>query len=350
MSGKLHNIQALRAIAVFLVMAIHMQVNELRASSDPLLSQWLYHGVSGVDVFFVISGFIMVWITRGRFGGLQRITDFLFSRATRIYPPAWIWTTVAIVAYAAAGNLAERIELHGLWPSYLLYPTDEPPLLGVSWTLIHELYFYLVFSLFLLGRETLLPVWLALWAGIVVAAKLSGLGGENPWALLVFHPLTLEFIAGAGAALILTRWRPPLPWLIFLAGVLAMAIGWIMLGERGPRRYPDEWGRVLAFGPGALLMVAGAAAMDLTGRFRPPALLTRIGDWSYTLYLSHLLVIATLAHGWMRFAADGVWDNLIMLSAMAILPLFVAAIAYYTIEKPVNDVAHRLRKRWFRSG
>src|SRR5262245_8557401 len=79
--ARLVNIQALRAVAVLLVLAVHMFANEQRAAGDPILPQWFYHGVSGVDLFFVISGFIMVWITRGQHQSPAAAGSFLFARA-----------------------------------------------------------------------------------------------------------------------------------------------------------------------------------------------------------------------------------------------------------------------------
>src|SRR6185436_2658128 len=84
--ARLANIQALRAVAVLLVVAVHMFANEQRAAGDPILPAWFYHGVSGVDLFFVISGFIMFWISRDQHGRAEAAGSFLFARAARIFP------------------------------------------------------------------------------------------------------------------------------------------------------------------------------------------------------------------------------------------------------------------------
>ncbi|MBO6729399.1 MAG: acyltransferase, partial [Maricaulis sp.] len=124
MTSKLSNIQGLRAIAVLLVLAVHIQYNEARTDAEALLTPWLLHGVAGVDLFFVISGFVMVWITSSPDRSIN-IARFLFNRAARIYPAAWLWTTVAILGFAAAGTLGMWLEQSGLVFSYLLLPQEN---------------------------------------------------------------------------------------------------------------------------------------------------------------------------------------------------------------------------------
>jgi exopolysaccharide production protein ExoZ len=345
--GRLSNIQALRAIAVLLVMAIHIHFNEQRASSDPLLPGWFYHGVSGVDLFFVISGFIMVWITRGSHGSAPAVGGFLFSRAARIYPPVWLFTTLAIAGFVVAGTLQEWTKDHSILFSYLLFPHEFPPVLGVSWTIIHELYFYLVFAVLLLLPARFLPFGLALWGAVVGLGEWLKWDAINPWTKLALHPLTFEFLAGAFVGLIATRWKPIAPAVFLAVGVAAFIAGAVWLGPRTVDTYPQGWGRVIAFGPGSALIVYGAAGLEIGRGLQAPRWLTLVGDCSYSLYLSHLLVIAGLAHFWMTFAAPGVWDNIGMIAAMIVTPLIVACVTYYGFEKPSVKLAHRLRDKWF---
>src|SRR5262245_65089484 len=87
---KIEAIQALRGVAVLAVVAFHSLVFERKYSGgDLVLPGWFRFGESGVDLFFVISGFVMVTVTRGRFGKFNEVVRFLWSRATRIYPTFW---------------------------------------------------------------------------------------------------------------------------------------------------------------------------------------------------------------------------------------------------------------------
>lgn len=344
--NRLENIQALRAAAVILVLAIHVQVNEARVSDTPLLSSWLYHGVAGVDLFFVISGFIMVWITRQR-GDRPGTLRFLYDRATRIYPAAWLWTGMAMLGFLVAGTLGDWLARSDVVGSFLLYPTDTYPLLGVSWTLVHELYFYIVFAILLRFPERVLPFGLGVWAIFTGLMIWTGLDEQNAWTRLAFHPLTFEFIAGAFAALLVQRFELPRPGLIAGAGALGMLAGALVLGDSGADNYPAKWGRVLAFAPGATLLVIGCAVADRTRSWTAPAWMVTIGDSSYSLYLSHLIVISLIAHIAMRFAVDGLWGNVLVIAAMAIAPFPVALAAYAGFEKPVLSQTRALGRKLF---
>jgi peptidoglycan/LPS O-acetylase OafA/YrhL len=345
--GRLANIQALRAVAVLLVLGVHMFANEQRAAGDPILPQWFYHGVSGVDLFFVISGFIMVWITRSQHGRVESAGSFLFARAARIYPPVWLFTTIAIIGFVIQGTLANWTQDGRVLASYLLYPHELPPVLGVSWTIVHELYFYLVFAVLLILPAALLPIALVLWGAVIGLGQWLHWDVLNPWTKVALHPLTFEFLAGCLIGLAATRWKLPAPWLVLGVGVAAFIGGAFWLGLRDETNYPQGWGRVIAFGPGAALIVWGAAGLEIGSGATAPKFLSLVGDWSYSLYLSHLLVIAGLAHVWMRFAQPGLFDNIVMLAAMLAAPVLVAAIAYSAFERPGVRLAHSIRNRMF---
>ncbi len=342
----LDNIQALRAVAALMVVAVHLQLNEMRAPEGHVLSPWLFYGVSGVDLFFVISGFIMVYIAHRRFGAARHALAFILERAARIYPPAWLFTALALAGVFAAGTADKWLSGHNLLFSFLLLPQRQPPLLAVSWTLIHELYFYLVFAVFMLFGFRWLPLALALWAALVLAAQKTGLWHLNPWTLIAFHPLTFEFIGGCVVGLIVVYFPPRFGLWAVLAGIAWLLWSIISMDlPMNPDRFPFGWGRVAAFAPPAALVVYGMVALEETGQWRAPPWLTRVGDWSYSLYLSHLLVIATLAHAWVRLQRPGVADNLAFIGVSLLAVLTLAWLSYRFYERPLLRRAKRLIRR-----
>ena len=240
---RLDSIQALRGIAAMLVLIFHIadfQQEYLIADSPDYqltLGFWNY-GYNGVDLFFVISGFIMVYVTRDILPSLHSAKHFLWSRITRIYPLWWIcaaiMTTYFYLTYgipAVPDLIASRDEA---WSyavkSFLLLPIDTTPVLGVGWTLIHEMFFYVIFafSLLFLRKNR---VWILLiWAGLVVIVN-SVFGhnnGLNAIYNLALNPMSLEFIAGAFAAMALLKYqRMILPkslcWIIIASVISYMA-------------------------------------------------------------------------------------------------------------------------------
>ena len=161
---KLQWIQALRAIAASLVLIAHLGQEEADAFAAGLAPAWTLAGVSGVDLFFVISGFVMVYVTRGTTHGAPAIAGrFLYSRAARIYPPYWLFTALAIAGYFIFDGLSRSLGELDLVRDILLIPGEEPPVLLVGWTLIHEMYFYIVFTGLLLLPRRFLPALVTVW-------------------------------------------------------------------------------------------------------------------------------------------------------------------------------------------
>lgn len=279
---KLHSIQLLRGIAALLVVFYHARGLQLltigpEKAADALLGGIFASGFAGVDLFFVISGFIMVWVTRRTEPGLPGVGEFLFARITRIYPLWWAAAALAAAyyiflhvpeaddpAWRAAAQAGEGTVF--LVKSFLLIPQTELPVLSLGWTLMHEMYFYAVFACLLLAPRALLPFALLGWGALVVAASLMGLSKPEAVTLLslAIHPLTMEFIFGAMVGLTLSSGLVARSGIITLVAALWFTASLCLQGE--VTAYTHQWGRVLSFGvPGALL-VYGFAALEQHGR------------------------------------------------------------------------------------
>ncbi len=151
---KLYFIQFLRAIAAFSVLLVHVG-NEVAQSYN------LDHGivthdlVLGVDLFFIISGFLMVYTTQGWQGGLQDFLRFIKSRARRIIPLYYFYSSLAVIALIFFSSKMSNpgLDFFHIIDSFLFIPSFYPntesiqPVLRVGWTLNYEMFFYLIFSL-----------------------------------------------------------------------------------------------------------------------------------------------------------------------------------------------------------
>jgi exopolysaccharide production protein ExoZ len=337
---RLDNIQALRGLAALLVVLSHLHRVEHKYSGDPLLPDWLLSGVSGVDLFFAISGFIMVVTTRGLSRGAPAAAAFLRRRAQRIYPTYWFYTALVLIVVAWQPAWVNQGRPFDLASSLLLLPHALHPLLEVAWSLEYEVYFYLVFALGLWRvPERRLGTYLGVWAAVVTGGWLLD-RSEVAALRLVLHPFTLEFIGGCCVGLAL---RHPgdgarrAYWLALCAisVVALMSAAWLLDASADPLQQAlRPWKRVIALGLPALALVAGAVMLDRAG-WPFPRWLSRLGDASYSMYLSHVLVLSAIGRSWQRFEREGPLDNALLLVLCLLAVVGVGLASHRWIEQPL---------------
>ena len=280
---KLQSIQALRGVAALLVVVYHARSLEIAglarigSPETPLIGGLFASGFAGVDLFFVISGFIMVWVTRNTVLGPVSSTDFLFARFTRIYPVWWAAAALGLLYMVLSGGIAlidssgvtikpGAPEFQYLVNSFLLVPQAEFPVLLTGWTLIHEVYFYLVFAVILLLPRGFIPYALLAWGICVFAASMLGLPIPiaQSFLTLAVHPMTMEFIFGAAVGIMVTS------GLVWRAGAITLiSTLWLLaaLGLQGtPSPYTLQWGRVLEIGLPCAALIYGVAGLNANGR------------------------------------------------------------------------------------
>jgi len=357
MKNKLHNIQALRALAVMLVVGLHLLAVEIKYSQyEVLLPTFLRIGISGVDLFFVISGYIMVAVTATEDNAAfsLRPLRFLFLRASRIYPLYWVVTAATLAVYL---NHRSFINLphFDFWfavKSFLLIPQAGLPVLMVGWSLIHEMYFYLVFALFMLLPRRRLPYLLAVWLVVVAigsryVAPFTFNPDQNQFLRIVFSPLTVEFILGAWLALyvearVAAQKTLVLPVFALVLGLLVLPVIWHFFSFNANMIDVAGWPRVYLFTGPFLLMLYGAVAFEKDGIAIAPTWLVRIGDHSYSIYLTHILVLSVCGRIWKTIAWPGYTDNVMMIAIALSGVLVTGALCFRFVEKPLLDLSRRV--------
>jgi peptidoglycan/LPS O-acetylase OafA/YrhL len=304
---RLGSLQALRGVACLLVLGVHVaewEQHRCKSTAVCLAQSFEYFGYVGVDLFFVLSGFVITWISYRHLGDRSQVGRFALRRAWRVLPLYWLAWPIAAFINIRVLRYPCGVSWEWLWGNVTLVPPARNALMiPQAWSLAFELLFYAVFAVFfVLPRRAFLPT-LALWTlGIVAAAS------ANIWpagVLKLLDPLVLEFLIGCIAATLLRndhglRWGRlslVLGGLGFVASALGEWSGWLHTRDHTLER-------VLTFGVSCALVVFGAVACERTGRSRSPRWLQSVGDASYSIYLSHVAVMEFIQHSLRHMSHD----------------------------------------------
>ncbi len=303
MRNKLDSIQFARAVAALMVLLAHLSKEMIHRApsiySDPL-SIWNF-GQAGVDLFFVVSGFIMVYVSDATVGTKSSSGVFLKKRLARVVPLYWIFTTLVLLIAIFAPNMRNQSDSQFAYAfkSYLFFPSERPtdsevtPIYALGWTLNYEMYFYVCFALLLqLPRALFKKVLVAYFLTAVSLGLVVPLRDFSPALWYWTRPVVLEFVAGSVIGMLYLRGfrisNASGFWLVTFA-----LLWFFIVGATFP--LPGLNTRVLVWGvPAALLLGSLVFAEKNLYSVMPQwgqALTTKIGDSSYSLYLSHMFVI-----------------------------------------------------------
>ena len=336
---RLAGVQALRAIAAWGVVICHLGGFEQKYLAGPQITPVAFqYGMAGVDIYFVLSGFIITTMCLGRFQRRGEAGRFLKRRFLRIYPIYWLWCAAVLAVFSVDPHLVNSS--HGrpdVLRSILLLPQRNLPLLLVSWTLVYEVFFYLLFAAALRWmREEHLPWALGVWGAVVATAAWMLKPTEaEPWLNLVASPLLLEFIMGGAVALCLPRIGCGASIAALGLGIAAFVLGSaVLLALHVP--FPLGWERVLIYGTGAALLIAGLTGLEREGRCHLPRWMAHLGDSSYSLYLSHVPVMAVAGvalHRLLHMPSPGV--HVAVLAAAFGAVLIGGLLSFRLLERPL---------------
>jgi exopolysaccharide production protein ExoZ len=319
-------IQYLRAIAALMVVWHH--------SLGQVPGVWQFirvpeFGPSGVDLFFIISGFIMLVTTDGK-----EVTarEFFRNRIVRVAPMYWLMTMLMLACAVLAPSQFRTLKFSGaailqslLFIPYdsLSFPGETLPLLVPGWTLNYEMFFYALFAVSLLVPTRFRLVSLVSTLGALVLAG-HVVEPTNPILSTYTNPRLLEFAAGA---IMGHFWIRGVLRVRLLFSVIWIGLGiWLlaMVGEM-----PDSPME------GAALIVGGCLNPALAGL--QSRVMLALGDASYSIYLSHIFTLGVLRTAWVRLVPHVTLVSAIAFMAVALIASAVAGFAVYRwVESPLT--------------
>lgn len=332
------SIQALRAVAAIAVAIIHFSIvaqimNGTANQVSPLLPL-----SAGVDLFFVISGFVMVYSSEMLFAAPRAAATFLLRRLARIVPLYWAVTLIAIPLLPLAFD-AHTLAASALFLPYRAASGQIVPLYGPGWTLNYEMTFYVVFASCLAWpRRAAVPI----VAAFLIVAVILGQLVKPQFAPLAFwsEPIILEFVFGMAIAMAF-RAGFALP---AAARLVLITAGSITIWLPPPMMMLSDT-RVLVFGVPMALICAGVVLGKR--QFSPSpftGLVKLVGDASYSIYLLHPLVANLIFRLWPR--GHAMWSFIFALCIGLIATVPLCALVYRYLERPTTRFLAAFLTRW----
>ena len=333
------SIQYLRGLAALMVVIFHynMTIRGIYAPSLPSFNV----GAWGVDIFFVISGFIMWTIATSR---PAPPAQFLANRAARIIPMYWLLTlATALVSTTGGISIGLQVSPDRLIRSLFFIPQWQEtglhvsPVLTVGWTLIIEMFFYLLFAMALLAPKRWRFGVITGLVGLVGFSSMALADATHPAVNLFARSIFLEFNFGLALAY---AWRRG--WFDLFTGQsrywLAAGFALITLALlQMPERFTGV--RAFYFGAPAFTLCASALLLEPLLRGRTNGLFLFLGNASYSIYLSHFMMMAPISKAYPASLASAYPMTTLMIQI--VLATAGGCAAYGLIEKPVQKRVRR---------
>ncbi len=345
-SKRLNWVEVGRGTAALLVVLYHAS----RLMAGPQYSgaifaePWFNLGFLGVDFFFVLSGFIILHVHMRDIGVPGRMVRYGWRRLTRIFPTYWVILAVALVINQTLQSDRAPVTLGWLAKQAIIMP-GETAWLGPAWTLRFELLFYSIFSLLLLNKR-LGQAALLLWFALILYCSLSPAAfyvptaarGEIPMSRAIHiltHPYSLNFAFG-----MLLAWSVQRPkWLLPVTCLLGIIGGAYLI--HALRQGVDWFGFTRFPGIGALCaMVLGLLLLISRRNIPAPRALIKLGAISYSLYLSHAVVMGVFVALVARLGLYSYIPDLVIFIGQISVAIICATLIYRLVEVPVLRWAH----------
>lgn len=345
MKIRLDSIQILRAIAAVAVVLTHVQGSVSYRDMQLGIGQaWLnrvdpsWTGQSGVDIFFVISGFIIALVTANMHGRKDAIKSFIQKRLIRILPAYWLWTFVVIflLLFLPWLFISQIFDLKESILSLLLIPYSPQngafaPLLSAGWTLSYEMYFYALtcIGLFFSRRQFIIGLGAFFLITTILFPQKHG-----PISNMTSNLLLWEFYAGLLLFEIYRTGKKMPRFLSVCFSLLAVILLYFFGAEAKSSLRAVYWGIP------ACILVASFVLAGKTGPASPPRLLVFLGDSSYSVYLTHGLVLTAIG----KFSPGWIYRTLppdFQIIMTALICIISGCVFYIATERPILNFLRR---------
>jgi len=328
------SIQYLRGIAAIAVVFRHLSE---RSEKFNIIAEGFNGddiGLWGVDLFFVISGFIMVYITKKNQANHKYVINFWLRRFLRISPLYYIMTMlIVIISIYIPGSLDVTPNVERTVKSILYIPNyKNHPVLGVGWTLNYEMYFYLIFGLALFLPYRYQTSAMAAWFFSSVSFGYF-YQGDNPFILQITNPLLMEFMFGVFVGTLFLQGK-----ILPITHAIIIMFTSIFVIVFADALDVNKGFRALIYGIPSAGLVLALISLEAKQLLKFDAKLPLIaGDSSYSLYLVHLFVIGGYGKVVMKFTLFDFINGHILLFGGFVVCFLTGALIFKLIEQPLHE-------------
>lgn len=344
MNQKYKSLQIYRGLALALVVVHH-----ITASSDYYLNYKLFNnffgiGWSGVDFFFVLSGFIITSTHFNDIGDKSKLPLYLLKRFTRICPTYWIVASVALGVLLIIGKnkiLDETISISYIIKSYLLIPGIYP-FFGVAWSLSYEVFFYLFFAILIWrGFKFLIfsiPIYLIILF-IVFEKQIS-----NLFVDFLSSGYHIEFLLGCLVAIFAKKVNYEYNSFLMLLGIIMFIGSYISCYLNYFDKVSFESRILFGISSSIIIMESIKLKREFNSKW-----LYLLGDASFSLYLTHTLIIPIFFKiiSSKRLNFHVVPTNIYIMSFICLSVCIITSLLYFEyVEKPLtNNIFSKMKSK-----
>ena len=344
---KFISIQVLRGIAAIMVMLYHA-TRHYNLKGLNFLGNIFKNGYLGVDIFFVLSGFVIT-ISSVEYFKNKNPTEFMFKRLIRIFPSFWLYLllplTILYFVLPQFINDKSAFEfLNYLKVFFLVF--NHPTISHVTWTLSFELYFYFLFLMIIFNEKFKFLVICILICSIL---NLIGLPvSQNLYfKKYLFSPLILEFLLGVLIAFILGKIRSKQKYLdlIFLLASITLFLLSSYLDENN-YIHISKHNRFLYFGIASFLLILSSLLFENFNKISISKSLILVGDSSYVLYLIHSIILSFFNNSLILTGRFIIFNNQITTLFICLIIVVISIIIHKYTEKPMIRFLNGKSKKW----